>query len=72
MQIILIGEIGQIIFGDHAGNFIRIEDDSENTGGFLVLISPYKDFRPVYDDWVESQESLYKYFQQSQWIVNWL
>ncbi|GKX54242.1 hypothetical protein SOASR030_03540 [Leminorella grimontii] len=44
-------------------------DYSENTGGFLVLISEQSDFSNGFDCWVESLDALQSYFLQSQWIV---
>ena len=68
-----IGKIGKIISGDDKGWELKIVDDDENTGGFLVLTS--KDFSnpqaEAYDAWVDSKQSLEKYFKESNWIIEW-
>ncbi len=70
---IKIDVVGKIISGDDKGRFVKIQNDSQNTGGFLVLISTKQDFSEKgYDDWVESYDSLQKYFNESSWNVNWL
>lgn len=32
-----IGKLGRIVSGKGAEQYVKIEDDAENTGGFLVL-----------------------------------
>lgn len=53
--------------------FIKIIDDQENTGGFLVLLSSNDKFSSFnsYDDWVENLEILKEYLQESNWIIKW-
>lgn len=53
--------------------FIKIIDDQENTGGFLILLSSNDEFLPSnsYDDWVENLEILKEYLQESNWIIKW-
>ena len=53
--------------------FIKIIDDQENTGGFLILLSSNDKFLPFncYDDWVENLEILKEYLQESNWIIKW-
>lgn len=70
-----IGPIGLILNSDRAGHFVRVEDDSENTGGFLVFEwwvdsgGPNKE--GAFDSWVENLESLGKFFVESGWEVKW-
>lgn len=69
---ILIGVVGKIISGEEHGRFIKVIDDSENTGGFLILTADDIEFRSRgYDDWVEDREHLKRYFLGSQWLIEW-
>ncbi len=70
---IKIETIGRIISGDETGFFVKILDDSENTGGFIILTSPSKEFNnTVYDNWVEKFDYLEEYFNESSWVIDWL
>ena len=70
---IKINKVGIIESGDDAGYQVKILDDSDNTGGYLVLIS--KDFddssSEAFDDWVQNESALVKYIQESNWIIKW-
>jgi hypothetical protein len=72
---IRIGRTGTIVGGDlrGRGRFVKIEDDSKNTGGFLILTSEDREFRGghVFDDWVENKADLEGYFRESGWLVEW-
>ena len=66
-----IGKKGLIKNGRDAGFFVRIEDDSQNTGGFLILI--WKEHpREGYDYWVESLANLEQFMNESGWEIEWL
>ena len=71
MTKILIGAVGRIISGDEQGRFIKVVDDEENTGGFLILIADDIEFRSGYDNWVENKEALNHYFLECKWRINW-
>jgi len=71
MNRIQIGVIGTIMSGDGVGRFVQVIDDSDNTGGFLILTSDHRDLSHGYDDWVENTDALTRYFDQSQWVVDW-
>ena len=74
IQPIEIGKTGKITSGDDTGHQIKIIDDSENTGGFLILSS--KDFNdpnePAFDDWVAGKNELEDYFEESNWVISWI
>ena len=68
---IVIGKVGKIIAGEQQGHFVKIVDDSENTGGFLILICEDAELRVGHDNWVEDEASLRAYFEEAGWIVEW-
>ena len=70
---IRVGRTGIVLAGENIGWQVRIEDDSVNTGGFLVFTS--RDFADphveAFDDWVEDKGALQEYFWESGWVVKW-
>jgi len=54
-----IGVTGTIEKGDHLGWFIRVVDDGENTGGYLIL-QWHGD--KGFDDWVLDEEAVAEWF----------
>lgn len=70
-NIVKINIIGKILQGDDKGSFIKILDDSKDTGGYLVLLSEQKTFETSFDDWLEDMSALKKYFQESKWVIAW-
>ena len=68
-----IGKTGTINNGEYKGWQISVKDDSENTGGFLVLIFNVKNNKTIegYDDWVETREDLEAYFNEAQYLITW-
>jgi len=74
MNEVKIGKFGRILDGDPKGWYVFVQDDKENTGGFLVLLSASSepaDFRG-FDDWVENAESLQSYFLSKKRQIHWL
>ena len=66
-----IGKKGRIRNGKYAGFFVRIEDDSQNTGGYLIL--RWQDVPSVgYDHWVENLADLEQYMNEAGWDIEWL
>jgi hypothetical protein len=71
---IKLGKIGIITEGKMKGYYIRIDDDFENTGGFLIIYNSAPDMSSSngYDDWVENEECLRDFCIDNSWIVNWI
>jgi hypothetical protein len=67
-----IGQIGRIVQGDEAGCFVKVEDDTENTGGYLILTAKQPSMKDGYDNWVKDREALAGYFRESNWVIEWL
>jgi hypothetical protein len=70
---IKINVIGKILKGDNLNWFIRIQDDAEHTGGYLILISKDPKFTSAdgCDYWVENYENLIGFFKESNWKISW-
>lgn len=60
---------GLIVAGTkYVGWKVKVEDDYENTGGFLILVwNEEKGF----DDWVEQPKGVVELFKTRQWQVRW-
>jgi hypothetical protein len=69
---IQIDRLGLIVSGHEAGKYIRIIDDADNTGGYLILTAATADMTEGFDSWCENQDALYSYFTESGWTVRWL
>ncbi len=69
---IKIGVVGKIVAGDESGSFLKVVDDTENTGGFLILTASTPEMIDGFDNWVENEKSLSRYFVESEWIIQWL
>ena len=68
---IKIGEVGKIVAGQEVGQFVKVIDDTANTGGFLILTAAAPDMRNGFDSWVEDSAELQRFFNEAGWIVDW-
>jgi len=70
---VLINKTGLINSGEYTGRYVKVQDDTDNTGGYLVLLSKSKDFTSEdgFDDWVESLDDLEGYFDERGWQIIW-
>lgn len=66
-----IGQIGRNIAGDEAGKYVKVIDDEQNTGGYLILTATDPDMQVGFDNWVESKEALANYFIEAGWSIEW-
>ena len=65
--------LGRIIKGDSAGWFIKIHDDQENTGGYLVVQSKNSDFSgDGFDNWFETMGEVERFLKYKNWKIEWL
>jgi hypothetical protein len=69
---IKVGVVGKIDAGDEVGSYVKVIDDTTNTGGYLVLTAVSPDMSDAFDNWVEDRESLSRYFEESRWAVTWM
>jgi len=69
---IKIGKVGEIVAGDEVGSFVKVIDDTDKTGGFLILTSSTPEMKDGFDNWVENESSLRQYFIESNWVIRWL
>ena len=67
----MVGKVGRILAGKDAGWYVKILDDSENTGGYLILTARDPAFRDGFDDWVKNEGDLAGYIQESGWLIEW-
>ncbi|WP_445366522.1 hypothetical protein ACH5Y9_14305 [Methylomonas sp. BW4-1] len=65
------GTLGKIESGDETGAFIKIIDDSQNTGGFIIVTSSSPELKNGFDNWVKDKNTLDQYFQESGWVITW-
>ena len=67
-----INTIGRITSGSMQNWYIIIKDDSENTGGYLVIQSPNIDISSDgYDNWFEKIEEVVQYIQSNNIKIEW-
>jgi hypothetical protein len=72
MSSIRVSTVGKIVAGDELGWYVRVDEDFENTGGYLILTSKTPDMRQCFDNWVKNIEDLKEYFDEAKWTVEWL
>lgn len=72
---IKLNTIGKILNGEYQNWYILIEDDTGNTGGYLILIFnqlEINESRIGYDDWVEDYKALEEYLEETGWRIEWI
>lgn len=73
MNNIQIEKRGMILEGENKDWHLFIQNDSENTGSYLILVTPPSGASNynAYDNWVEDYPSLEEYFKEANWRVDW-
>lgn len=70
-----LGIDGCVVNSTHASHFVRVEDDRANTGGFLVYEwwngADGPNEKGAFDAWVENENALESFFEESKWSVKW-
>ena len=66
-----IGLWGKILAGEKAGWHVLIEDDSADSGGFLIFKSRTASLDDCFDSWVQSKAELDRFFDFAGWRVEW-
>lgn len=72
MMDIQINKVGLILHGSQSGWFVKVVDDSAESGGFLVFTADNQEMRGAFDGWVEKYEDLPQYFSEKKWQIEWL
>ena len=73
MRDLRVAVLGRIVAGQEAGRVLEVVDDSENSGGYLVVTYADVDRSPeVFDTWVESIIDVDVLFDENGWEVEWV
>jgi hypothetical protein len=71
VNMIPIGKKGRIKNGEDAGTYVYVEDNLNETGGFLIHTAADSNVETGMDGWVD-KEGLEQYFEESGWQIDWL
>ena len=75
MSRVQIGRVGLIANSEHKNHRVRVVEDAENTGGFLIFEwwdgSTGPNENHAFDSWVETRADLEQLFGESNWSVDW-
>jgi len=63
-----IGKKGKITNGPLKDWMITVQEDKDNTGGFLILLTKNEE---QYDEWANDLKDLEKLFAKRAWEVAW-
>ncbi|HCO02011.1 MAG TPA: hypothetical protein DIT48_01355 [Actinobacteria bacterium] len=66
------GVRGKIESGAEQGRLVLVQDDMDQTGGFLILTGADRDLSiGGADYWVEGLEALERFAEESNWVIQW-
>lgn len=69
---ILLDKPGKIIAGAEIGRYVKVLNDADESGGYLILTAASPDMKNEgFDSWVGSLEEVAKYFEEAKWVVEW-
>ena len=67
--------VGRVINSDKENHLIRIENDAQNTGGFLIFEkwvgSDGPNTREWFDSWIKDEASIERFIAESGWEIEW-
>ena len=67
-----VGVLGRILAGQEKGRYVRVQDDRDRTGGFLILTGADRDLQMSgADNWVDGNAALVRFFEESGWLIEW-
>jgi len=70
-----INVVGNIVNSDKVAHRVRVADDADDTGGFLIYEwwggSEGPNERRGFDSWVENRDDLQQFFAESGWQIDW-
>ena len=70
---IAVNRIGKITNGDMKNWYIKVLDDTENTGGYLFIESPNIDFRGEgYDNWFLDLKDVLPHIEHCKYQIEWI
>lgn len=63
---------GKIMEGENSGWYVKIVDDSKESGGFYIY--EFKDINgdDGFDTWLETENDVKGYIYESEWKIKWL
>ena len=62
---------GRIVGGRWAGQYLKVEDDTVQSGGYLLIVEPDTNGKNGGDIWIGGSD-LVKAFEEAGWEVEWL
>lgn len=69
---IKVGTVGRIASGEEQGRFVKIEEMPGKIVSYLILTAADSDFQEDGGDaFVEDFSSLEKFFEESNWVIEW-
>jgi hypothetical protein len=67
-----IGVVGRIKSGVEQGRYVLVEDDSESSGGYLILTGANRMLTlEGADSWVATLAELERYAEEAHWLIDW-
>ena len=73
MRDVRVGVLGRITSGEDVGRYVLVVDDSNVSGGFLILTYEHLDRSgDGYDSWVGTIADVDLFFEESKWLIEWL
>jgi hypothetical protein len=67
-----IGVVGRIKSGVEQGRYVLVEDDSESSGGYLILTAADRMLTlEGADSWVATLAELERYAEEAHWLIDW-